>query len=439
MKKILTAVLSLSVIGVCSISAIQASAATADPEGTVIITGADNGGGSNYNIPDNRTYESTFGTFVLDNSDWAVSSLPNAPIDVTTGSASLYGVGEATWTPKPGALSGSYAVYAYNVKRDNTGDTDVTYTVTDDNETQTIHVNQMTDSRTSSGWVYLCTGDFDGANDSVTMKVTTNNVYTHAKDIKFVPVGESIIVASDEKGEFTNGRIGADGWGPSNNTTVIVPSKEITAAITAAGGSGVRNYYNGTTPISFKPSIPKTGKYKVLVWQAYHTDYYSGTPATLKAHVICAENSGNAIEVTGIPYKPVVGQPKWVEVGEYEFNSSVDQTTECVQFAAEGTYTDVRLQAIKLIPIREVAVPVGAGTVVEESVVTATAGEDTATGFIAEITPTTNKTVSEIGLTVKGRDLGTQTITDITGGTAWVQVVIDKVIAAAEDISVYVK
>ena len=458
MKKILTAFLSLSISGFFAIPAIQALAETTDPAGTVVIYGP------NYDnfVSSQREYISAFGEFNIKNGEWGQSSLPDKDHDAceTKGSVYTMGAGSAEWIPKQGILNGKYAVYVYNVRRDNYSDkypaecspescdTDVTYTVAGNKEKQTIHVNQLTDSGEKSGWVYLCTDEFDGVDDSVTITVTNTDtrIYTNAKDVKFVPVGEQFIVASDENGNVINGRIGngkiGAAWSPSDNVNQIVPSKEITAAIEAKGGSGVINYYQNAMPnsaITFKPVIPAYGKYKVLVWQAYNIDNYEGTPQTLDASVVCTENNGGPITVSGIPYKAVKGHPKWIEIGEYFFNSKDldDPEAGFVELTtSNANTTDIRLQAVKFIPIREVTVgtvEIVTGSIYKEYI----AGDNQATGFFARIT-TGSAQVSKFGVVIGNKRLETGITPVLTNAGAVVKVLIDG-IAKDDDIVVYVQ
>lgn len=368
-KKVLTTVLSLSLVGVGSISAVTASAAVTDPAGTVVINGPTNAGG--YDLK--TTIESTNGIFTIkDGTNWAISSLPKeeeaALGGVSTGSANIMGTGTARWTPNEGVLNGKYAVYVYNVKRTDACDVNVDVVVASDNGLQTMNISQENASGEKSGWAYICTADFDSAADYVEVNIKTSGVYTHIKDVKFVPVTSTTIVtpwsaaADGTVDGVTNGRISAPNYGASTNTSVVIPSSEV---IESLNGNVPAHYYVSSMPeqpVTFRPELPGEGKYKVYIWQTFHKDNAS------TAYVdVSVNHSGGTDTSSEIPYRANV--PRWMEVGEYVFAAD---GTETIEVTTTATTSDFRVGAIKFE-----GVPVNAdNTDIKSITITADDGSD---------------------------------------------------------------
>lgn len=414
MKRILAALIALFLAGsvVFTFPAASAEAADTDPEGTVIIYGPTSIGKCDGDLL-TENIESPSGTFSVSNaSDWKISPYPSTDKYAdngadTPGSGVLNGTGSATWTINEGALSGRYSVYAYNVRsEDESGgfNTDVEFKVCGDDGEKTVQVNQQTDSGNTHGWVYLCTESFDGIDDYVTAEITTDGVVTYVKDIKFIPVGDkSKIVTPYGKVNgavvgFVKGKIGTENFQFSVNTDLIVPSSETVAVIPSGQKAG--HYYKTYDPaqqpgpqenVTIKPDITETGRYRVYLWQSYHTGKYNDSPDTVDVTFI--ENSTKKSTVkTGIRYKPgtvegtVYNDPKWIDIGEYNFTST--GINDIVRISTSDSVTDFRVGAIKLEKVREIEQPkaeIVSGTFSESSG-TGIYSDESAIGFFAKIT-----------------------------------------------------
>lgn len=135
---------------------------------------------------------------------WFKSGVPTADYeevkqgDISAGSAAFNGLsGTAEWTPDLGVLNGMYEVYIYNVRRSDTHaawDTnvkvEVRYTENGESKIYETSLNQKTASGDMSGWVKICTVNFEGNGEEkvvLTRETTNGGVYTQAKDVKFVP------------------------------------------------------------------------------------------------------------------------------------------------------------------------------------------------------------------------------------------------------------
>lgn len=367
MKKITAVGLSLT-IAASMISAVPTSV-FAEAGGTVVINGPTNTGG--YELQ--TTIESANGIFTIkDGTDWAVSGLPKEEEavlgGVSTGSASIMGVGTARWTPNEGVLNGKYAVYVYNVKRTDACDKNVDVVVASDNGEQTMNISQENASGEKSGWAYICTADFDSVDDYVEVHVKTTGTYTHVKDVKFVPVISTTIVApwsAEADGTVdgvTNGRISAPNYGASTNTSVVIPSSEVTEYLN--GNVPAHYYVNGNPeePVTYRPELPGEGKYKVYIWQTFHKNNASTADVN-----VTVNHSGGTDTRSAIPYRANV--PRWMEVGEYVFAAD---GTETIEVTTTAKTSDFRVGAIKFE-----GVPVDAdNTDIKSITITADDGSD---------------------------------------------------------------